>query len=266
MPDARKPDLTALGSPRRSAMISALLHAAAIILILVVTSTRHTLLTHLAPVLHTPIYEPPALLLPGSGGGGGQRSALPVPKGQPPKAAPRVFALPVTVIRDAHPLLEIPPEALGIANPDVPLVDLAHMGSLTGRTGPVSGGPGCCKGVGSGNDGVGGDKSGLGAGGDGGTESGGVIPKGMTKPVLLSQTEPEYSEEARKARLQGTVVLSIVVTAGGQVSDIRVVRSLGLGLDERAVEAVKLWRFKAGTADGKPVSTRALVEVNFRLL
>jgi protein TonB len=60
--------------------------------------------------------------------------------------------------------------------------------------------------------------------------------------------------------------LGIVVNAAGQVTNVRVLRSVGLGLDERAIDAVRQWKFRAGTMDGKPVSTRAVVEVNFRLL
>ena len=86
------------------------------------------------------------------------------------------------------------------------------------------------------------------------------------QPVALSRKDPEYSEEARKAKLQGTVELSIEISASGQVTNMRVLRSLGLGLDERAMEAVRQWKFRAGTVDGKPVATRAVVEVNFRLL
>lgn len=66
--------------------------------------------------------------------------------------------------------------------------------------------------------------------------------------------------------MQGTVVLSIVVTASGQVTGVRVVHSLGLGLDERAIEAVRQWKFRAATVDGRPVATQAVVEVSFRLL
>jgi len=62
------------------------------------------------------------------------------------------------------------------------------------------------------------------------------------------------------------VELGIIVNAAGQVTSVRVLRSVGLGLDERAIEAVRQWKFRPGTADGKPVSTRAMVEVNFRLL
>ena len=84
--------------------------------------------------------------------------------------------------------------------------------------------------------------------------------------MLLWKNEPEYSEEARKAKLQGTVVLRIEIDARGQVQNIAVLRSLGLGLDERAVESVRRWRFRPGYSGGKPATTSAVVEVSFRLL
>ena len=81
-----------------------------------------------------------------------------------------------------------------------------------------------------------------------------------------SQKEPEYSEEARKAKYQGTVTLYVEVDPSGRATNIRVLHSLGLGLDEKAMDAVKQWKFKPGMKDGKPVTVQASIEVNFRLL
>ena len=88
----------------------------------------------------------------------------------------------------------------------------------------------------------------------------------MSAPSVMSKVEPEYSEEARKAKWQGTVVLSVIVDELGRPRNIRVFRSLGLGLDQKAVDAVSQWRFKPGRKDGKPVPVIATIEVNFRLL
>jgi len=88
----------------------------------------------------------------------------------------------------------------------------------------------------------------------------------INSPVLLFKQEPEYSEEARKAKFQGRVALSVEINASGQVTGVKVTHSLGLGLDEKAIEAVKQWRFKPVMKDGKPVTVQAEVEVNFRLL
>jgi len=83
---------------------------------------------------------------------------------------------------------------------------------------------------------------------------------------VIYKKEPEYSEEARKAKYQGTVVLYVDLDASGQVTKVTVNRSLGLGLDQKAVEAVSQWQFKPGMQAGKPVAMRAQVEVSFRLL
>ena len=89
---------------------------------------------------------------------------------------------------------------------------------------------------------------------------------GVTMPTLLERVEPEYSEEARTAKLSGVVVLYCEVTPAGVCDNIRVLRALGLGLDEKAIEAVKKWKFNPGRKNGKPVTVAAQIEVNFRLL
>ena len=92
------------------------------------------------------------------------------------------------------------------------------------------------------------------------------VGAGVTAPRVISKAEPEYSEEARKARFQGSVVYTLVVEADGQPSGIRVIRPLGMGLDEKGIEAVSKWRFAPGMKDGVPVPVIATIEVNFRLL
>jgi TonB family protein len=89
---------------------------------------------------------------------------------------------------------------------------------------------------------------------------------GVAAPVLLYRKEPEYTEEARKARVSGTVQLYVEIDPSGTPTNIQVQRGLGLGLDEKAVEAVQQWRFKPGYKDGKPVSVVANVSVSFKLL
>jgi TonB family protein len=84
-------------------------------------------------------------------------------------------------------------------------------------------------------------------------------------PKLTSHVEPGYAEEARKARLEGTVVLKIAVGEQGTVQQVWIINPLGLGLDEEAIKAVKQWRFEPGTKDGKPVPTFANIEVNFHI-
>ena len=260
------PDQLTLGSPRRSAAISGLIHAAVIALVLLVSTAKHSPLATFLPVSDTRVYLPRTVHLHLEGGGG-QHSPLPVPKGQPPKAAPRVFTPPHSIAENM-PLLPMPPTILAGTETSPPAIDLAHIGVPTGQLGPFSGGPGKGGGLGDGDGPAMGDGTGPGPGGNGDSSYGVVtLPrKGATKPVLLTKTEPEYSDEARKSKLQGIVTLSIVVTATGQVTGIEVVRNLGLGLDEKAIDAVRHWQFRAATVHGKPVATRAIVEVNFRLL
>jgi TonB family protein len=92
------------------------------------------------------------------------------------------------------------------------------------------------------------------------------VGNGVTAPSVLYKRDPDYTEEARSAKYQGTVLLGIDVGADGYAYNIRVIRSLGLGLDEKAIEAVSQWRFRPGMRDGQPVTVQATIEINFRLL
>jgi TonB family protein len=91
------------------------------------------------------------------------------------------------------------------------------------------------------------------------------IGGGMQAPVPIFRPEPEYSEEARKAKWQGGVLLQLTVDENGVPQDIKVIRPLGMGLDQKAIEAVQKWRFKPTLLNGKPVSVSANIEVNFHL-
>jgi TonB family protein len=158
-----------------------------------------------------------------------------------------------------------------IAPPDIrlPQANLPNYGDPLAKLGPLSNGPGSGAGIGSGSGGGVGSGKGGGLGpGEGGGFGGGVfkVGGGVTAPTLLYKVEPEYSEEARKAKYQGTVVLYVEVDPSGQAVNPKVIRSLGLGLDEKAVEAVRKWKFKPGYKDGRPVTVIATIEVNFRLL
>jgi TonB family protein len=88
----------------------------------------------------------------------------------------------------------------------------------------------------------------------------------VSPPVVLSKTEPDYTEEARRARVNASVTLKLIVRPDGNASDIRVIRAAGFGLDENAIECVRTWQFAPGTKDGKALSVAATIEVNFRLL
>jgi periplasmic protein TonB len=204
---------------------------------------------------------------PEGGGGGGDRSPLPVSFGQLPKAAPRQFAPPMIIDQPRESPLLVEPSLIITA--DVPAVNLAQWGDPTSTFRGLSNGPGERGGMGSGSDRGIGPGPGPGAGRGDQTGVSGLrssTQSGVTAPQVLYKIEPEFSDEARRAKHQGIVQLSVDIDAAGRPANIRVVRALGLGLDEKAVEAVSRWKFRAGTRDGKPVTMRAVVEVSFHLL
>jgi len=206
----------------------------------------------------------------GGGGGGGDRSPLPASKGAVPRFAKTQIAPPLAVIRNPHPILQVEPTLLG--PPDLKLPQMAshlpNWGDPQGVVGPPSNGPGTGGGIGSGEGtGIGSGKGGgLGPGEGGGTGGGPYsVGGGVSAPIPIYKPEPPYSEEARKAKYQGTVVLMIIVDAQGNVTDCKVVRPLGLGLDEKATETVRTWKFKPAMRNATPVPVRVIVEVSFRL-
>jgi TonB family protein len=91
------------------------------------------------------------------------------------------------------------------------------------------------------------------------------VGEGVSPPVPIKQPTPKYSKQARREKYEGTCVLWLVVDADGRPRDIKVQRTLGLGLDEEAIEAVKRWRFKPAMKEGQPVSVRISVQVDFHL-
>jgi TonB family protein len=205
----------------------------------------------------------------GGGGGGGDRSPTPASRGAIPKFSKVQLAPPMAVILNPAPKLEVAPTLIG--PPELKLPQMSSnmpWGDPTGVVGPASNGPGWGGGIGSGSGGGVGSGNGGGLGpGEGGGVGGGVysVGGGVSAPIPIYKPEPAYSEEARKAKYQGTVVLWIVVDAAGAVTDCRVVKALGLGLDEKAVETVKTWKFKPAQKNGTAVPVRVMVEVSFRL-
>lgn len=87
----------------------------------------------------------------------------------------------------------------------------------------------------------------------------------MSAPRLVYGPDPEFSEEARKAKHQGTVVLWAIVGTDGHTHEIRVQQSLGMGLDEKAIEAVRTWRFEPARKNGQAVAVQINIEVRFQL-
>jgi periplasmic protein TonB len=212
---------------------------------------------------------PPSKQVVGGGGGGGDRDKFQALKGKLPKFAMEQIAPPQVVVRNEHPKLQVEPTV--IVPPQIKIaMNMPNLGDPTSRivSGPPSNGVGYGGGIGAGaGTGVGiGQGAGVGEGRGGGI-GGGVfrVGGGVSAPRAVYSPEPEYSEEARKAKYQGTCVLSLVVGADGRPREMNVTRSLGLGLDEKALQAVKTWKFEPAMKDGKPVAVLISVEVEFRL-
>src|SRR5271165_2111636 len=205
----------------------------------------------------------------GGGGGGGDRDKLAATKGKLPKLSIQQLAPPAVVIRNDNPKLPVEPTV--VVPPDIKIAsNLPNLGDPMSRIpeGPLSNGTGSGGGIGSGSGGGVGSGSGPGVGpGHGGGIGGGAfrVGNGVSAPRALETPDPEYSEEARKAKYQGTVVLWLIVGPDGKPRDIRVSRPLGMGLDQKAIEAVNRWRFEPAMKDGRPVAVQITVEVNFRL-
>lgn len=264
------------GRQKKSFLMSTGFQAAAVAVLftLGVTKQGQQIINKVVPIFApsldlAPPPMPPKKQVMQGGGGGGDRSPLPASFGKLPKAALRQFTPPVAVFNNLDPKLIMEPSI--IAPPDTPLpkVNSLNYGDPFGKGSILSNGTGSGGGIGSGSGGGVGSGKGGGVGpGEGGGFGGGVfkVGGGVTPPTLLQKVEPEYSEEARKAKYSGTVVLYIEVTPDGKANNIRVQRSLGLGLDEKAMEAVRKWRFSPGKKDGQPVTVAATIEVNFRLL
>jgi TonB family protein len=163
-------------------------------------------------------------------------------EGRPPKFSPRQFVPPAQVAN--NPKLLIDPALIGPLDPTVPNNITPDWGDPLATLGPASNGPV-----------------------DGGTSPGVYrVGAGVSAPAVLYKIDPEYTEDAREAKYSGTVVLYIEVDPSGHAKNMRLVKGIGHGLDEKAIEAVNKWRFRPGMKDGKPVVVAAHIEVNFRLL
>src|SRR5450755_3836002 len=200
-------------------------------------------------------------------GGGGGGDKLQAPKGALPKLSKDQIVPPAIVVRNENPKLVVMPSV--VVPPEIKLPTVGALGDPMSKVmGPPSNGTGAGGGIGSGYGGGVGSGTGPGVGpGHGGGYGGGAyrVGGGVSAPKALYAPDPEYSEEARKAKYQGVCVLKLIVGPDGHPRDIAVARSLGLGLDEKAMEAVKNWKFEPAMKDGKPVSVAINVEVQFRL-
>ena len=225
---------------------------------------------------YVPLFTPVRLELPpmeelsGGGGGGGLETDEPPLLGEIPEAAEQQFVPPsVEELPARMPLIVMPPTIVApqLTDPDR-IIDLAMLGAPDGIPGPPSAGPGAGGGIGTGQGTGIGEGGGTGLGeGEGGGFGGGVyqVGGGVSEPVVIWQVQPEYSEEARKARYEGVVRLDAIIHKDGSIQILRVLRSLGFGLDEKAIEALEQWKFRPGMRGGEPVAVSMNIEVTFNL-
>ncbi|MFY9789892.1 MAG: energy transducer TonB [Candidatus Sulfotelmatobacter sp.] len=259
---------------------SAIVHAVILAAVLGGTLLGHKVVTqiqqHETVTLIAP--SPDSYALPvakkvvSGGGGGGEHDVLEAPKGRLPKTAMQQITPPSIILRNPHPKLAVEPTV--VVPPQVHLAE-NHMPTLGLPTAaaalpsaPPSNGTGSGAGIGSGSGGGVGVGHGAGVGaGSGGGIGGGVfkVGGGISAPQPVSTPDPEYTEQARVAKTQGTCILWLIVDDQGRPRDIRVVRGLGMGLDAKAIEAVKQWKFQPAMKDGRPVNVQISVEVGFKL-
>jgi TonB family protein len=256
---------------------SSVLHTLAVVLIVAATIVGHRVVQRVQrPQATVTLIAPDDILtLPrsktqvGGGGGGGDRDKLQASKGKLPKFSMQQITPPMAVVRNENPKLTTEPTV--VVPPEIHLAtnNLPNFGDPSSHVpGPPSNGTGSGGGIGSGSGGGVGSGEGPGVGpGRGGGIGGGVfrVGGGVSAPRAIFAPDPEYSEEARKSKYQGTCVLWLIVGSDGRTRDIKVARTLGLGLDEKAVEAVKQWKFEPAMKDGRPVAVQVNVEVTFRL-
>ena len=245
---------------RDSAVSSLLIHAIAMLFLFGIVFTTAPVTQLRAPLLVIGSKLAPYSPTPGAGG---QRDKTQAKRRPAAARSLRVFIPPVVVPPNPAPkpvmetALDIPPD---MKLPDSNLLDIGDPAGLGKLLSGGSGGPG---GIGDGPGRSVGSSPGSGAG-----ERGVYIAGrgGVSLSVAIRKVEPEYSEEARKARAMGTVVVAVEIGPDGKPRNLRVTRSFGMGLDEKALEAVAQWLFRPGTMVGRAVTVAAQIEVAFHLL
>lgn len=247
----------------------------AITVILVVLVGRRVVTAVTPPKVTVTLVDPgdlpalkPSKTQVGGGGGGGDRDVLQASQGKLPKFSMQQITPPVVVIRNPQPKLAVEPTVVIPPQVQMASVNMPNLGDPLAHAALPSNGTGFGGGIGTGDGGGVGSGHGPGFGpGEGGGTGGGVfhVGGGVSPPRPIFSPEPEFSEEARKAKFQGVCTLGLIVGVDGRPTNIRVLGSLGMGLDEKAIEAVKNWRFEPGMKDGHAVRTEIAVEVDFHL-
>jgi len=256
------PDLMATKMTKKSVAMSIAFYA---LLILFIAFLIHEHVQLAAPVKHntilTDVVPPPKIASKKEaiGGGGGSHDNAPVTQGHLPKLVQQQI-VPPKAPPTIPPKLAVPPSV--VVQPDLKMADntMPNMGNPTSNLKGFSMGNGNGGGLGSGNG------NGIGPG-SGGNTGGGVyhVGGGVSEPKLIVQVDPEFSEEARKAKFSGDVTVRLVVDENGNPTHVSVVQDVGMGLGEKAVEAVRQYKFKPAMKDGKPVKVEVYVVVKFQI-
>jgi TonB family protein len=209
--------------------------------------------------LYAPPPPPPVVMKVAKlgGGGGGAHQMEEPPKGHPP-AFVKMPTLAPQILRIDQPKLAVEP-GISVKIPDSS--NLPNVGvSNSPKIALVSQGSGSGSGFGIGMGG--GIGSGRGSGYGSGVMS---VGGGVSAPQLIHSVDPDFTEEARQANFQGTASIQLIVDSQGNPQDIHVVRHLGMGLDEKAMDAVRQYRFRPAMYQGHAVAVQMLIEVDFRL-
>jgi protein TonB len=256
------PDRMAVKRSPASTAVAAGAHVL-IILLIIYFVAQHVATVTPPKMALTQLVAPPPPPLPPSpkqiGGGGGQHDLAPVTAGHLPKLAQEQI-VPPKAPPTIPPKLAVEPSV--VVQKDLKMADnmMPNIGAPTSNLKGFSMGNGSGSGIGSGNG------NGIGPGSGGNTGGGFMHIGGSVKPPTVTfQPDPEFSEEARKAKFSGNVQVYLIVDEKGMPTHVRVVRGVGMGLDEKAVEAVRQYKFKPATKDGKPVAVDMYVEVNFQI-
>lgn len=248
------------------------------VLALLILLGMHSTVSHLPLAVPTAdialknftLVAPPSVSLAHGGGGGGANSLIDPTMGRLPRLAETPIAPPQQPMIE-HPLLAVDP-AIKIPV-DAKLPDNPEMQQIGVTKSPIvslaSGGPGTHTGIGSGSnggDGPGKDP-GYGPGSKGGYGGDVYSPGagGVSNPVAIYAPIAEFSDEARQHKYEGVCIVSLIVDAHGNPTNLRVTRALGMGLDEKALEAVQKYHFKPAMKNGRPVASYVNVEINFHL-
>lgn len=241
--------------PMRVSVILATLFHILLFLIIFPSLGRQVLLPTQQVLLLRQLAQPAAL----AGGGARPETAPPKPKPTVPDPEPKLVPIPDPTPNAPEPIrrkeIEEVPRVLEEIAPEL------NIGDITAPPGPPARG-------GQGQGRVAGSGSGPDRGTGPGTGDGGVytIGSGISNPQILVQTTPSYTDEAIKSKVQGIVILQAIIRHTGRVDSFKVLRALGYGLEEQAIQEIaQNWRFRPGTLNGKPVDVLATIEVQFNL-